>query len=161
MRSAVGLLSPSRWARAHTLSREFWNQSAHVELFAVQHQKGITYLRLLISSPSVRPAEIWNLIYFEQVGRGNNINHLIFILPWQSLFRTGPERNAGEKWGSWKVKVTSRKGEGEIWSDTWKGPRHIRRQTGVWRDHLNKDVLDFPFFFFWRSVFVYTALALH
>lgn len=42
------------------------------ELFTVRHQKGITYLRLLISNPSVKPTEIWNLITLNKWGGGQH-----------------------------------------------------------------------------------------
>lgn len=81
--------------------------------------------------------EIWNLIYFEQVcGGDDNINHLIFISTWQSLFRTGPERHG---WAGRKCEVKSdkqKKGGGDV---KW----HLEgRRNRAGRDHLSQEAAE-------------------
>lgn len=70
------------------------------ELFTVRHQKGITYLRLLISNPSVRLAEIWNLITLNKWGGGQHESfcfHLVLTESVWNLDRGGLARKAGRK----------------------------------------------------------------
>lgn len=111
------------------------------ELFAVQHQKGITYRRPLISNPSVRAGLKYGISFTlnKRVGwggGGDNINHLIFISTWQSLFRTGPESHG---WAGRKCKVKSdkqKKGGGDV---KW----HLEgRRSRAGRDHLSQEAAE-------------------
>lgn len=111
-----------------TLSEEFWNQSAPCELFTVQHQKGITYLRLLISNPSVKPVDIWNLITLNKWGGGQH-KSFYFHLSRDRVCLEPDQGEMAEKVGSLRAKVTIRRREREIWSDTWRD-RELERGEG-------------------------------
>lgn len=63
----MGMLSPVQ--QVHFVTGVLKSISL-CELFTLQHQEGITYLRLLISNPSVKLAEIWNLITLNKWGGG-------------------------------------------------------------------------------------------
>lgn len=65
----MGMLSPVQ--QVHFVTGVLKSISL-CELFTLQHQKGITYLRLLISNPSVEPVEIWNLITLNKWGGGRH-----------------------------------------------------------------------------------------
>lgn len=95
-----------------TLSEEFWNQSAPCELFTVQHQKGITYLRLLISNPSVKPVEIWNLITLNKWGGGQH-KSFYFHLSRDRVCLEPDQGEMAEKVGSPRAKVTIKRRERE------------------------------------------------
>lgn len=93
----MGMLSPVQ--QVHFVTGVLKSIS-RCELFTLRHQKGITYLRLLISNPSVRPAEIWNLITLNKWGGGQHESFCFHHALTESVWNPdqgGPARKAGRK----------------------------------------------------------------
>lgn len=97
----MGMLSPVQ--HVHFVTRVLKSISPR-ELFTVRHQKGITYLRILISNPSVRPFEIWNLITLNKWGGGQHKSfyfHLTLtesVLNWTGAGKVGSRRVKDLSW---------------------------------------------------------------